>query len=323
MRKINQLMTSCLALCICSLPYHATARTDANPALSTQLVTQAAELLKTDAEGALAPLKEAIIADPQNPKAYYMLGNAFVKLQQYYQAETEYRKAYDLHPKDQYEIALARALLLQSRADEVIDIVKYEGLSPENTKLKLNILAKAYLIRGNHKEAIETLEKILVLDPDNSEALIEMTRNHILEKKFNDAKKSIQKVLSKEPNNIDAIIMQGEIFLTTSAFKEATIAYNRALKIDPHNVDAFSGRARVALLQGQYGSALVDGRQIIRTNTYHPMGRYIIASALFSSGRLNEASNVYSVLSPKWKGSKFPTVIIITRHHQISSTRLC
>ena len=71
-----------------------------------------------------------------------------MKLQKFFQAETEYRKAYTMHPKDQYEIALARALLLQSRADEVLEIVKYEGLNKRNTILKLNIRAKAYLIRG-------------------------------------------------------------------------------------------------------------------------------------------------------------------------------
>lgn len=315
---------SMLFLCICFFSCQTFSKTEISPEQSRQLIHEASALIASDPQKAIETLKMAVVYDPDNDKAHYMLGNGLMKLGGYFQAEIEYRKAYNMHPKDEYEIALARSLLLQSRADEVIDIVKYKGLNKHNTILKLNMRAKAYLIRGDHAKAIETLHKVIDVDPDNNEALIEMTRNHILEKDFDAAKAAIGKVLTKEPDNIDALTMQGEALLTLGAYRDATHAYNKILKLDPQHIEAFSGRARVALLQGAYNKALVDGRQIIRHDPYHPMGRYIIASALFSTGNVEHAAKVYASLPANSKPANFPPSLLLQakiKYHQEDYTK--
>ena len=127
------------------------------------------------------------------------------------------------------------------------------------------------ILYGDYDGAVKTLNKIIDIDPHNSEALIEITRNYILEKKFDQAKETIEKVLSKDPNNTDAMVMEGEILLTLGAYRDAIASYNRALKVDPQKLEAFSGRARAALLQGRFNAALIDGRQVIRHDRLNPM----------------------------------------------------
>ena len=130
---------SLIFLCACCFSYQGFTKTEINPQSSLKLTQQALPLIKKDVNQAIEILKNAIIADPKNDKAYYLLGNSLMAINNYHQAEIEYRKAYNIHPKDEYEIALARSLLLQSRADQVIDIVQYKGLNKKHTILKLNI----------------------------------------------------------------------------------------------------------------------------------------------------------------------------------------
>ena len=110
-------------------------------------------------------LKKAIIAAPDNPHYYYLMGFTYSVKEQWAKAVTEFRKAIRMDPENsEYERGLGWAMFNSGDISKGIGHLYRElELSPQNIHT-ITDLAGAFLMLGNIEKAREYGEKALSLD---------------------------------------------------------------------------------------------------------------------------------------------------------------
>ncbi|MBK9153881.1 MAG: tetratricopeptide repeat protein [Chloracidobacterium sp.] len=111
--------------------------------------------------------KSAISIDGQLAEPHGTLGNVYYNRFQWAESESEYKRAIELNPN--YPTAYhwyAVLLFSLGRNDEAeAAIMRAHQLDPMSSIISQNV-AQAYRMKGDHKAAIETCQRIIDLDPN-------------------------------------------------------------------------------------------------------------------------------------------------------------
>ncbi len=110
---------------------------------------------------------KALQIDSQLPRAHFIAGNAYMRLEKYDEAVNEFRAEMAVSPSDvENEYNLAYALLRQSKTDEALGHLRAVlTQAPEHAGANYQ-LGKALLDGGQTKDAISYLEAAARLSPD-------------------------------------------------------------------------------------------------------------------------------------------------------------
>jgi adenylate cyclase len=117
---------------------------------------------------AFALVQRAAVLNDSLPLAHTMLGIAYLLQKQHEQAIAEGEKAIALDPNYADGHALLGAILnVSGRPEEAIGVVeKALRLNPHGPFFYLSNLGVAYRMMGRHEEAIVTLKRVLIRNPD-------------------------------------------------------------------------------------------------------------------------------------------------------------
>lgn len=103
------------------------------------------------------------------------------------------------------------------------------------------IKARDLIAHSDYYGAIVLLKQCVHFQPDNSDAWMLLGSCQERNPKWRrDAAESFQKALSIDPNNIEAMISLGDLYRTEGMASRAQVCYEDALKIDPENQQASS-----------------------------------------------------------------------------------
>ena len=151
---------------------------------------------------------------------------------------------------------------------------------------------------GNMQEAIERVQELIIINPDNMKAWIEKALIEIEKGDLDAAEDSYQHVLEKDGSNFDAINGLGIICITKGKYKEAIVyfkqatqqaplefsgwlnygiaqeatkdidgargSYRKATELAPDNADIWSNRGRFEGSQGAHAEAADCFKNVIR-----------------------------------------------------------
>jgi tetratricopeptide (TPR) repeat protein len=108
------------------------------------------------------------------------------------------------------------------------------------------MLSKARSLRrsGQNKKAIEAFREVLLLTPDNLDALNEMGLAHIHIGEQSDAIIAFDLAISFSPNDFRAYSNKAEAYLTLGSFDEANAAADEGLKLAPTSAELWAKKAR-------------------------------------------------------------------------------
>jgi tetratricopeptide (TPR) repeat protein len=91
--------------------------------------------------------------------------------------------------------------------------------------------------------------------------------NEALEKeKYKEAIKYFDKVLKIEPKNTDALNGKGVAFLSLGQYNTATSYFDKVLKIEPKNTDALNGKGAVLYFSGKHKTSLTYFDKVLKIN---------------------------------------------------------
>jgi tetratricopeptide (TPR) repeat protein len=181
----------------------------------------------------LRKLKQAAVANPQDPEAHYALGLKYESLEQTKQAAEEYRKALSLKPDyDQALYSLGRLMGELGETDRALKIIKQAvKLKPNSVEAK-TLLATVYnrqaidlLRQGSLEDAREAIEA--GIQAKGGDAVTEALRVnlgclYIFQDKQDEAVRTFQEVVRQNPDAAEARYNLALLYYNQGDFQAAS-----------------------------------------------------------------------------------------------------
>ena len=210
---------------------------------------------------ALAALQQAVQAAHGDPHSFFEVAEALRAQGAYADAITYYRRGLEADPKSRHgRLALAETLLLAGQYPEAIHIADPLLKEDPNDLAAWKARADAFRALGRPNEVLYSLKAILLLEPDNGPALLEMYRLHRDAKETKDAYETLARLLATsaaEAQDATLHLERGDLAATLGKTEEANEAYEKAAKLDPVlKVEIATRRARLRLTAGRPDLAL-------------------------------------------------------------------
>ena len=144
-------------------------------------------------------------------------------------------------------------------------ISKAEALvsKESNNVSALLLLATSYAEKGSvsfqestyGQKAIDVANRVLAIDPKNSEAYDIIGYANEIMNKFDDARKNYDKAIELDSQNAQAYSNEGHTYDLQGDLKTAATLYKKALTINPHNDHALLNSARISMLNNDFPTA--------------------------------------------------------------------
>lgn len=209
-------------------------------------------------------LTAQIIKTPEDASLYATRANAYYEAEGYDEAIADLAKALTIDSTNvDYHHLLADVYLdyYQSRL-ALKTMERAVALYPDRIPTLLK-LAEFQFILKQHTPSLQTVDKVLKIDPQLGEAYFMMGRNF---REMNDPDRAIasfQKAVDLDPDLIDAWLLLGDLF----SQKENAIAlrfYDNALALDSTYYDAYFNKARFYHNKGQLKEAIAQYENVNR-----------------------------------------------------------
>jgi len=179
---------------------------------------------------------DVVTKSPDNYRAYYNLGNAFVRQGRISEAIKHYIKALQIKPNHaKAHNNLGNTLKDQGKLSEAITHY-YEALriNPDYARAHNN-LGDALAIQGNLSEAIKHYTEALRISPDLNEAHENIEKASALLMELNELIQSLQELLKVNPENPGLYYDLGTLYYKKGDFDKAIFQYEKSLSIQQDN----------------------------------------------------------------------------------------
>ncbi len=234
--------------------------------------TKATFLLdKGDVSQALNELQAVVNARPDNFVARFQLGRAHYAKREYEQARQEFEKSVQL--RADYlppRLALAQVALVRNdngtalkRATEALKI------SPQNGAGKL-LQSAAQMRMGDFKDARETLDGILAVNPKQTDTLLEIGVLSLMEKKYSEAVTQFRRAYEVDPANAKGLLGESEAYLLQNKPDEALRLVQAEVNRYPNRNDIKRDLADLELRTQHYDQAIASFRSLVPTFKDNP-----------------------------------------------------
>ncbi len=174
---------------------------NSNPTFSNLLNLSNAYINSNMAAKAIEPLNKAIALNPKSASAYSNLSLAYTILQNYKAGIENGEKALQLDST--FTLAKNNLNWAKGEQKKELDVIKQLDKTPEKERTSFYYIGKGlhYLKLQEFDKAIETWNVLLVKEPGNSGALINIGVAYLSKGQFDEAIKSFQKAVDANPND--------------------------------------------------------------------------------------------------------------------------
>jgi tetratricopeptide (TPR) repeat protein len=251
---------------------------------------------------ALGVLQQAVQAAHGDPHSYFEVAEALRSQGAYADALTYYRQGLAIDPNNRHgRLALAETLQLAGQYSEVVGIVDPLLTEDPNDLAAWKVRGDALRALGRPSEVLYSLRAILLLEPDNGPALLEMYRLYADAHQTKEAFDTLTQLLaSGAPEAQDATLQleRGDLAASLGLAEEANSSYERAAQIDPmYRTEIAIRRARLRLTAGRPDLALEvldEGLKAAPAGTPANVGALLLrAEVLGALERPSEARAAY------------------------------
>ncbi len=276
-----------------------------NPAVDQLLVQAGVHYGAGRLREAESLYRQALLADPSNAKASYLLGAVCHDSGNLSEAENCLRRAMQLQPRSaETHHLLGVVLAHQDKLNEAVESFrKALRLKPDSIEILANLRSalaiqendagSALARQGKLSEAADCHRRALELNPDFTDAhdalASVLTRQHQLDQ----AVACYRRSLELEPKRVETHNNLGIVLLKQTKFDEAAAQFQRAIELQPDHVDALNNLGVTLAKQNKFDQAIECYRRALELNSSHANAHYNLATALMGQQRFEEAASCY------------------------------
>jgi tetratricopeptide (TPR) repeat protein len=151
-------------------------------------------------------------------------------------------------------------------------------------------LAEAYGVRGNQTQSLNSLERVLRLEPKNAVALRHASTLYLRNELNDKAIPLLEKLVEVDAGDVQAHVDLAVAYAATGNRPAAERQYREVLRLKPDSASAFTGLGNLALKAGEdeAGIELLNKAVAAAPDAFEP--RFLLGSAYNRLGRYKEAA---------------------------------
>lgn len=218
---------------------------------------------RNDDKKAIPLFLRAIQADPAEPAFQVALANAYLRLQNYTEAENLYRKIMEVHPD--YAAALGGLgyimhTVKHNDAEAERLYLRAVALDPNDVWLQVS-LGDIYVEKKSYAEAEKHFRDALTIDPTDPRPLKNLGYLFYETEKYSTAEAFYRKVLALDPQDVASTSQIGSIRYILDDYSEAEKWYRKAIELEPMNADIHANLAQCLVESKQRDAAIVEAKK--------------------------------------------------------------
>ena len=189
----------------------------------------------------------------------------------------------------EYHSRLGSLLLDRGQVDEAVEhLQKAVVLQPDDAANHYN-LGAVFAKQGQSDEAIHQLKETLRLKPDDADAHNHLGEALAMKGQVGAAISQLREALRLKPDNADAHNNLGIALGQDGRTSEAIPEFREALRLKPDHAEAHNHLGVALFKQGQVDEAISHYQQALRLRPHHAGVRDNLGAALIKKGQVDEA----------------------------------
>lgn len=168
------------------------------------------------------------------------------------------KPAMPLQPEDEFELIRLEAAAYFAKANHAQAekiLLDAQAKYPDRVPV-LDMLVMYYGKTARLTNALETINRILKVSPENPQALRNQATLYFNHTNFPLAVTSLDRVLQKDPKNVPALLYRVFMLTEIKDYKKAMEDVERALEIEPDNQEALLYKGAISIETKQYAEAI-------------------------------------------------------------------
>lgn len=153
-------------------------------------------------------------------------------------------------------------------------------------------LAEALRQMGQHDQAVTAAQQVLVNQPQNIDALLELGRAHIARGQAFYGIAALEQARSLAPNDWRPLSLLGVAYQQVRRADDARAAWNEALRLSPDNAEVLNNAAMAQMTGGDPAGAETLLRQAVARPNATMQMRLNLAMALGLQNKIGEAEQI-------------------------------
>jgi putative PEP-CTERM system TPR-repeat lipoprotein len=243
------------------------------------------------AQEAQIELRNALQQDPKNPQVHLLMAEMSMAIGNPYLAEVELKKARESGvAPEAIKVDMARALLMQGRAEDALKMAEIGANDSATNRLKLlEMRSRALMASGRLQDACAQVESMRALDPGSVLTMLGQARCAVAEKRdFSQAEVLLRAAIEKDKGNSEPWKLLGDIHLGRNQAQEAIDAYKNSLKQNPLQLDAHLKLTSIYVMLKRHDDAAAQIKAA-KTSTPAPTIYHMQALLDYDQGRYTQA----------------------------------
>jgi Tfp pilus assembly protein PilF len=274
--------------------------------VSTYAMLAAAKLLNHDAKGAEEALLTACKQAKDPADARRILGDFYAEQKRSAEAETQYRAALSVDPKNPTTLLnLARLQIEQGRTQEADGILRRLSKLDDYHSIHAIFLFE----HGQRDQAIGELEKLAKDTPDDRTLRSNLAVAYRAAGRSSDASKLLAQALKRNPKDTDALLQRAEIGIGAKDFTQAEADLNQVLSLRPDAAEVHYLLAKLHQAKGEMLTYRQDLSEALKTNPNLLMVRVELAQSLSSNALGARAAIDILNAAPTFQKKAIPLIV--------------
>ena len=276
-----------------------------------RLIAGLAHLGKSEPGEAIREIEQAVQANPKLAAAHYYLGRALVARGEVEAAKKSYQRALELEPglaQVRIELAVLSGQAQDTKllTEHLAELRKVLDMQRGDPAIRY-ALARAYLAKGQPRDAETELKRILDAAPGYVPANMAMALIRFGERRNDEAVEYLRAVVRTSPNDLQAHLLLAQHFDRSGNPATAMEHYEAAARVAPARADV---KLRLAILYSQAGrqdDALARAREAADALPGAAEARYVLGEVHLGRGEPTEAANAFAAalrLDPRHAGAQ-------------------
>lgn len=259
---------------------------------------------------AVIDLKSVLQAEPDNARARWLLGRAYIAIEDGEGAEKELRRAQALGVDDDAVVPLlAQALLMQNKSDDVLGLAFTAPGSAESAAELDASKGFAHLAKGDAAAAAEHIGDAIRQAPDAPFVQLANAAFLAQQGEIDRSKVVLRSLVESDPDNGRAWSMLGKILYGEKAYGDAEDAYSNAIKHRVNNAGDRLQRGFSRLAKNDLAGAARDAEHLQEHAPRLPQVEYLAGRVAFHQGRFADALESFEKAYEQ-NGKHFQTVFL-------------